>query len=156
MFKGKLSSNAEILYLGTQAREVYKADLSILDLEHSPDALPITCFNYVQDGDETGVDTGGSCVPADGEYDYGLIYDEKEPEFTGDSIDTNNVIKPPITEGPSEGEDITDPITDEPDLGFIDKISGFNALQIIIGLLVVSSFIFYTYTANKETSPFIQ
>ncbi|MCW3990738.1 MAG: YCF48-related protein [Candidatus Bathyarchaeota archaeon] len=101
-----LDAEGRFLYLGTMARGVFKADLEKLDLERDPEALPLSCFNYVQDGDETGVDTGGSCVVADGEYDYGLAIkltameppDAHEPE-------------PETPEGPSE----TNGASDEPD-----------------------------------------
>ena len=114
-----LDAEGRYLYLGTMARGVFKADLEKMDLERDPEALPLSGFNYVQDGDETGVDTGGSCAVADGEYDYGLavkltaeeppdaqVTPEEPSETDGGVVD--NVDETPPAEEP-------DGASDEPD-----------------------------------------
>lgn len=132
-----LSSDGRYLYLGTQGRGVFKADLSLLDIDKSPDALPLSCFNFVQDGDETGVDTGGVCIPGDGEYDYGLIDKttiQDEIEAPVSSVDDED--EP--SETPIETEDepsVEETIQETPDDQW--AIPGFPALSLILALLVI-------------------
>ncbi len=73
----KMDASGRYLYLGTQARGVYKADLNKLNLEKDENAIPVHCFNYVKDGDEEGKDCGGSCAVSCADYVYG---DETEEE----------------------------------------------------------------------------
>jgi hypothetical protein len=77
----KLDAEGRYMYLGTRGRGVFRADLEKLNLERDPNAIPLHCFNYVQDGDETGVDCGGSCTISCEDYDYGIEeedFEEKE------------------------------------------------------------------------------
>jgi len=128
-----LDAEGRHLYLGTMGRGVFKADLERLDLESDPEALPMSCFNYVQDGDETGIDTGGSCIVADGEYDYGLWIKqmaeeppephEPDPEVPEEPPETNGGVDNNVDETPSEEpedtidepDDSGEPPSDEPD-----------------------------------------
>ena len=150
-----LDAEGRFLYLGTMGRGVFKADLEKLDLPRDPDAIPIHCFNYVQDGDETGVDTGGSAAVADGEYEYGLITRADTAdgeEKTGDAPEAdegmaedesnNVVVGGEESESTSTESDETQPETeleDGPPEGEEERPSGIHVSYetIIAGLLLI-------------------
>jgi photosystem II stability/assembly factor-like uncharacterized protein len=141
------------LYLGTIARGVFKADLEKLDLENDPEALPLSCFNYVQNGDETGIDTGGSCAIDDREYDYGLAVklEAEEPqehdEGMVDNVDNIPAVEPdggseepPAVEEslPDTGEPTAEESDNTGDIGEEEpREQGLPYPMIVVGLVAI-------------------
>ena len=130
---------------------VFKADLEELDLPRDPDAIPIHCFNFVQDGDETSIDGGGSAAVADGEYEYGLItrvVSSSGEESTGDAPvsdegttkdESNNIVVGEETQGnPSTLSEESQQDTGPEEKDAEEKTSGIfvSYEAIIIGLLL--------------------
>jgi hypothetical protein len=85
----QIDSEGKYLYLGTMGRGVYTADLEKLNLQKDPDIIPLHCFNYIKDGDETGIDCGGSCFIDCEDYLQGIKKETEKAAFEEELIDAS-------------------------------------------------------------------